>query len=150
LSHAKAGSEDTSFRSKQLNGERTIKDDEFIKAVSERSETSRSDAERATTSTLATLGERITPEEATDLASQLPGDLGVPLRRAIRDPEEFSAADFVNRVAERDEIAPNDAGKRVRAVLATLQDAVSEGQLEHVLSQLPTDYLELMAGTHRA
>ncbi|HYZ71420.1 MAG TPA: DUF2267 domain-containing protein [Thermoleophilaceae bacterium] len=121
-----------------------------MKAVSERSEASRGDAERATESTLATLGERITPEEATDLASQLPGELGVPLRRAIRYPEDFSAADFVNRVAERDGIAPNDADKRVRAVLATLGEAVSEGQLEHVLSQLPTDYLELMAGTHRA
>ena len=53
-------------------------------------------------------------------------------------------------MAERDGIAPNDADKRVRAVLATLGEAVSEGQLEHVLSQLPTDYLELMAGTHRA
>ena len=118
--------------------------------MSERSEASRGDAERATESTLATLGERITPEEATDLASQLPGELGVPLRRAIRYPKDFSAADFVNRVAERDGIAPNDADKRVRAVLATLGEAVSEGQLEHVLSQLPTDYLELMAGTHRA
>jgi uncharacterized protein (DUF2267 family) len=127
-----------------------VKQDEFIKAVAERAEISRGDAETATTTALATLGERLDPGEATDLAAQLPGELGGPLRRAVRDPEVFSAADFIHRVAERRGIAPNDAEKRVRAVMATLQEAVSAGEVEHVLSQLPTDYLELMAGTHRS
>ena len=54
----------------------------------------------------------------------------------------------MERVADREGIAPNDADKRGRAVFATLQDAVSAGELENVLSQLPTDYLGLMAGTH--
>ena len=123
--------------------------DEFVKGVAERAEVSRSDAERAAESTLTVLGERIEPAEAGDLASQLPGDLGTPLERAIRGAEQFPAEEFVRRVAEREGIAPNDADKRARAVLATLQEAVSAGQAEHVLSQLPTDYLELMAGTHR-
>jgi uncharacterized protein (DUF2267 family) len=127
-----------------------VRQDEFIKAVAERAEISAPEAEAATTTVLAVLGERLDPGEATDLAAQLPGELGVPLRRAIREPETFTAADFVQRVAERDDIAPNDATKRVRAVMATLQEAVSVGEVEHVLSQLPPDYLELLAGTHRA
>jgi len=36
----------------------------------------------------------------------------------------------------------------VRAVFATLQEAVTAGQLEDVLSQLPVEYLELFSGTH--
>lgn len=126
-----------------------MKYDEFVKHVRERAEVPREDAESAALSTLAVLGERLEAGEASDLASQLPEELGEAAARSHGTGETFSASDFVERVADREGIAPNDADKRVRAVLATLQDAVTGGQMEDVLSQLPIDYLELMSGTHR-
>lgn len=126
-----------------------MKYDEFVKHVGERAEVSREDAESAALSTLAVLGERLEAGEATDLASQLPQELGDAVGSSTGTGETFSASDFVERVADREGIAPNDADKRARAVLATVQEAVTGGQMEHVLSQLPTDYLELMSGTHR-
>ncbi len=126
-----------------------MKYDEFVKQVRERAEVSREDAESAALSTLAVLGERLEAGEATDLGSQLPQELEDAVGNSTGTGETFSASDFVERVADREGIAPNDADKRVRAVLATVQEAVTGGQMEHVLSQLPTDYLELMSGTHR-
>jgi uncharacterized protein (DUF2267 family) len=126
-----------------------MKHDELVKRIAERAEVSRSDARSAAESTLAVLAERLDAGGAADLAAQVPDELTWALRNASREPGSFSSDEFVRRVAEHESIAPNDADKRVRAVFATLQDAVSAGELEHVLSQLPTDYLELMAGTHR-
>jgi len=120
-----------------------------VKRVVERAEVDRSDARSAVESTLAVLSERLDAGEAGDLAAQLPEEVAWALRGSDREADAFSADKFVRRVASREGIAPNDADKRVRAVLATLQDAVGAGVLEHVLSQLPPDYLELMAGTHR-
>ena len=126
-----------------------MKHDELVKRVAERAEIERSDARGAIESTLAVLSERLDAGEAGDLAAQLPEEVAWALRNSAREADAFSADEFVHRVARREGIAPNDADKRVRAVLATLQEAVSAGELEHVLSQLPTDYLELMSGTHR-
>jgi uncharacterized protein (DUF2267 family) len=126
-----------------------VKYDEFIKHVSERAEVSREEARSAALTALEVLGERIEVGEAADLASQMPDELAEPLRRSSGTGEPFTASAFVERVADREGIAPNDADKRVRAVFATLQEAVTGGELEHVLAQLPTDYLELMGGTHR-
>ena len=125
-----------------------MKSDEFVKKISDRAEVSGGQAQSAALSTLAVLGERLEAGEARDLASQLPEDLAGPLVQATGTGEPFSARDFVERVADREEIAPNDADKRVRAVFATLQEAVTAGQLEDVLSQLPVEYLELFSGTH--
>jgi uncharacterized protein (DUF2267 family) len=126
-----------------------VKYEQFIKHVSERAEVSREDARSAALTSLEVLGERLEAGEAADLAAQLPDELSEPLGRSSGTGAPFSASDFVARVAAREGIAANDADKRVRAVFATLQEAVTAGELEHVLSQLPTEYLELMAGTHR-
>jgi uncharacterized protein (DUF2267 family) len=125
-----------------------VKYDEFIKHVSDRAEVAREEARRAARTTLEVLGERIEAGEAGDLASQLPDELAEPLWRSKGTGESFTASAFVERVADREGIAPNDADKRIRAVFATLQDAVTGGELEHLLTQLPTDYLELMGGTN--
>jgi uncharacterized protein (DUF2267 family) len=127
-----------------------MKYDELVKRVAEQAETDRSAARSVLESTLAVLSQRIDAGEASDLAAQLPEEVAWALRGAERDAEPFTAEELVRRVAERESLAPNDADKRVRAVLAGLQEAVSAGVLEHVLSQLSTDYLGLMAGTPRS
>ena len=126
-----------------------MKHDELVKRVAEQAEVDRREARSALESTLAVLSQRLDAGEAGDLSAQLPEEIAWAMRGSDREAEQLSAEQFVERVAEREGIAPNDADKRVRAVFAVLQDAVSAGVLEHVLSQLPTDYLELMAGTPR-
>jgi uncharacterized protein (DUF2267 family) len=117
----------------------------FIALVEERAHLDPRSAERAVDATLRTLAERITQKEAHDLAAQLPGPLQRPLLEAKAERELFDAADFVRRVAEREEVAPVEARLHVHATLVTLREAVSPGELEDVLALLGQDYLDLFA-----
>lgn len=117
--------------------------DEFLSKVRERGEyADRPEAERVTFAVLSTLGERLGGGEAKDLASQLPGDLAgaLPTDGAA---EGYGEEEFLRRVAERlgttTEIARWDAS----AVLATVAESVTGGQLNQVLSRLPSRYAEL-------
>ncbi|TDC77841.1 DUF2267 domain-containing protein [Micromonospora sp. KC606] len=116
--------------------------DTFVDQVARRT---RSDSERAvalTRATLETLAERLTGGEVLDLATQLP----VPLRLVLRPSpsteaaDRFGAAEFVARVGRRagvDEAVARDA---VRAVFTTLREAISGGEFDDVVTQLPRDY----------
>jgi uncharacterized protein (DUF2267 family) len=119
--------------------------DTFVAHVEERGRTGRAAAERAADATLRVLAERITPKEVHDLAAQLPGPLQRSLLEARADREIFPTDEFARRVAERLQISPSEARLQAHAVLVTLREAVSEGELEDVLVQLSPDYLDLIA-----
>ena len=103
-------------------------------------------AEQAVAATLTTLAERISEEEAEDLAAQLPGDVKARLMGAVGEGEVFSADEFIKRVADREGgIRPDEARAHAEAVLVTLREAISGGEFEDILLQLPDDYLELFA-----
>lgn len=122
-----------------------MKYDEFVARVAQNVGVSRDEADKLTWATLATLAERITGGEARDLAAQLPLPLQNALLGAKEEAEGFSFEEFVRRTAER---AGTDAGiaeMAVDAVLATLRDAVTPGEFDHVLSQLPQDFKRLGA-----
>ena len=117
-----------------------MKYDEFIARVAENVGVSSEEAEKLTWATLVTLAERITGGEARDLAAQLPLPLQNALLPANEEAEGFSFKEFVRRTAER---AGTDAGvaeMAVDAVLVTLRDAVTPGEFDDVLSQLPQDF----------
>ncbi len=118
--------------------------DEFIRQVEDRARLDRTGAERAAQATLATLAERITEGEATDLASQLPQELKPPLEATTTGGEPFDVAEFIRRVAEREGALADLAREHARAVLSTVQEAVTSGQFQDVVSQLPEDYMELL------
>jgi uncharacterized protein (DUF2267 family) len=119
--------------------------DTFVARVEERGRTGRAGAERAADATLRVLAERISPKEVHDLAAQLPAPLQRSLLEARAGREVFPADEFVRRVAERLELSPSEARLQAHAVLATLREAVSEGELEDVVAQLSPDYLDLAA-----
>ena len=96
--------------------------------------------EKLTRATLATLAERITGGEAQDLAAQLPGPLKTALTGAQENAEAFSFEEFVERTAERAGTDVDVAEVAVIAVFATLRDAVTPGEFDDVLSQLPSDF----------
>jgi uncharacterized protein (DUF2267 family) len=120
-----------------------VKYDEFIARVAENVGVSTAEAEQLTFATLATLAERISGREARDLAAQLPKRLQDPLLPAYEEAEGFSFTEFVRRTAVRAGTDAAVAEVAVDAVLATLRDAVTPGEFDDVLSQLPQDFKRL-------
>jgi uncharacterized protein (DUF2267 family) len=122
-----------------------MKYDEFMAKVRNRGEyADRKEAEQATEAVLQVLGERLTPGEAEDLASQLPGPLGGVLERARGETtESFGVTEFQRRVAERASPARGDGAGAASAVLSTVGEAVSGGELNQIISQLPSGYAAL-------
>ncbi len=103
-------------------------------------------AEQALAATLTTLAERISEEEAKDLASQLPGEVKPQLKGSVSGGEVFSANEFIKRVADREGgVTTEEARSHAEAVLASIREAISGGEFEDILLQLPDDYLELFA-----
>jgi uncharacterized protein (DUF2267 family) len=118
--------------------------DEFIRSVQERGGIDKRDAECAAIEVLQELIDRLTGDEAHDLLSQLPGELQ---RAVIVSPNPIPIAydAFVDCVARELEISPDETRPRIRAVFATLREAVSWGEFQDVLEQLDPEYADLLA-----
>lgn len=119
-----------------------MKHDEFIGHVQHYARLpSRGDAERATRATLETLGERLAGGEPKDLASQLPPEIGLHLLRYGGKGEHLSLDEFFRRVSEREggEDLPL-AVFHARAVIRVLSEAVSPGEINDILAQLPPEF----------
>ena len=120
-----------------------MKYDEFIKEVQTRGHMeSRDEAEKATKATLETLAERLAGGEPHDLASQLPPELAEYLRYEGEETSDpFSLDEFFERVTQRDEgVDQPRAVYHARVVMEVLGDAVTQGEMDHVRSQLPEEY----------
>ena len=96
--------------------------------------------ELAITATLQTLSERLTGGEATDLAAQLPEELKAPLQRSAEEAERFSLEEFYERVAEREGVDLETARNDASAVMSVLRVAVTPGQLDDLMAQLPSEF----------
>lgn len=120
--------------------------DEFISKVAERA--TRGDRDKAadlTRASLQTLAERISGGEADDLASQLPQELKGWLTGKQERAEDFDIEEFTKRVWQRAGLpSQEDAERGVVAVFATLREAVTGGEFDDVLSQLPDQYRRLI------
>ncbi|MGY1836348.1 DUF2267 domain-containing protein [Blastococcus sp. SYSU DS0510] len=117
--------------------------DDFLAEVRERGEyADRSEADRTTRAVLGLLSQRLVDGERKDLAAQLPAELKDAVLTA-RPQEAFGVEEFLRRVAQElsatEETARWDAG----AVLATLAEAVSGGELNQILTQLPAGFAPL-------
>jgi uncharacterized protein (DUF2267 family) len=120
-----------------MNGEQFIGE---IRNLAELSNTE--DAHKATRATLETLKERLTGNEPTNLAAQLPAEVARFLEgEGGRD--SFPVEEFYRRVAEKESVNQDEAVKQARAVATVVQTAVTGGELEDVRSQLGKGYGEL-------
>jgi len=109
---------------------------------------SREEAYRALSSTLHALRDRLVPEEAVQLAAQLPLLIrgmyydgytlsGKPL--TVRSKDDF--LDLVgSELTTTPEINPEDAAK---GVFSVLERRVSKGEIDDIKSQLPEEIKEL-------
>lgn len=120
-----------------------MKQEQFLALVRDRGEyADLAEAERVTRAVLAVLACRIGAEEAKDLAAQLPGLLAEAVPDQVRT-EVFGRAEFLGRVAALLDASEETAVWDASAVLTTLAEAVSGGQLNQLLSRLPSGYAEL-------
>lgn len=115
----------------------------FIDKVAERAGVQSEQALILTRATLQTVADRLTAGEALDLAAQLPKPLQMPLRPSRETAERFSLAEFTRRVAERAGVDEAAAANGIRAVFATLREAVTSGEFDDLLAQLPSDFAEV-------
>lgn len=122
---------------------------EFLGQVQHRAQMPDLDqALRATRVTLETLAERLGGEEPRHLAAQLPEELARFLRwQGYKYSERLDSNEFLKRVSEREEVDLPVSVYHVRVVLEVLQEAVSPGEINDVLAQLPADYRRLFAGS---
>jgi uncharacterized protein (DUF2267 family) len=121
-----------------------MKYEEFEKAVSRRAGVPQGRARVLTRATLETLADRLTRGEADDLAAQLPKQVEQWLIPATRPAEPFGVGEFINKVSERARVPPEDAQRAAQAVLATVREAVTGGEFQDVMAQLPDEFSELV------
>jgi uncharacterized protein (DUF2267 family) len=100
-------------------------------------------ADRATRATLQTLGERIPQGEALDLVEQLPPEVA-PWLHTDGPAEGFDLAEFLRRVAAREEVDVPTAERHASGVLVALARAVSDEEWSDLLAVLPREYVPLL------
>lgn len=127
-----------------------MRHDEFIGLVQDRAQlASRGEAEGATRATLETLGERIPEQLATNIASQLPTEIGEHLRRTVTmggagTGERFDRDEFLTRVARRGYLDEPTATYQARVVLEVIGEA-TEGVVGKLREALPDDIGKLVS-----
>ena len=121
-----------------------MKDHEFLANVRERgSYDDQTEAEKVTRAVLRVLSERLPGGESAHLAAQLPGRLQDALPEGDAPAASYGVEEFVSRVATELGTAPEIARWDASAVLTTVAESVTGGQLNQVLSVLPSGYAVL-------
>lgn len=124
-----------------------MKYDEFIKHVQTLALLdSREPTEKAVQATLETIAERIVGNEASQLAAQLPSQLGQYLRgHEGENGDHFPLQEFYQRVSQKEGVEPTTAALHARAVFAVLNMAATPGEFADVRANFSEDYEELFA-----
>lgn len=127
-----------------------MRSDEFLKNVTETGGPGDPESAAVVTRTvLDNLGKQLKGGEAADLAAQLPAELQEPLQRhGSEAPLTDDVDDFLRRLADQlgEGVGPDTARVCARAVLSTLDAAVSEGEVDDLRSQLPAGFAPLFEG----
>lgn len=130
--------------------------DEFIGHVQHRADLdSRGAAEEATRAVLETFAERLGGGEPSDIAAQLPPELGLHLRgieQEGRQGQRFTPHEFIERVQQKSArtVDGQQAAHQAHAVLSVVRDAVAPGEWRDIADQLPDGYLEAFGLEDRA
>ena len=121
--------------------------EEFRQRVEEQIGADRADdpADKAIAVTLQTLSERLSGGEAKDLAAQLSGELQSPLQQSDEAAEDFSVEEFFRRIAEREGVDVDTARDDAAVVMRVLREALTQGELDDVMAQLPPEFNERLS-----
>lgn len=109
---------------------------------------SKEQALHAIQATFETLSERLKGGEPLDMGAQLPALLQNYVD--VGEGDRFDADDFFRRVADREGVEEEEGRRHAQAVLGVVSEAVSTGEMQDVMSQLPQEYHGLFgAGQQR-
>jgi uncharacterized protein (DUF2267 family) len=107
----------------------------------------REEAKRGTAAVLHALRDRLMPDEADQVAAQLPGPLKAvwsEAARAERTPLKMDRDQFYERVRRNvGLLTAQEAQWLTLAVFAALKASLSPGEAEDVMAQLPKDLKEI-------
>lgn len=121
----------------------------IVETVSDRTEADEGGADDATRAVLTTLGERLSEDQATDLAAQLPDDLSEHLTTGESD-EQFSEEEFIQRVNQRMETLDLTGERAATAVMATVLEALDDEERAAVVDQFQHYGFETLLGETNA
>ncbi len=120
-----------------------MKYDELISQVQKRAGVkTKEEALRAVEATLKTLAERMSSSEAAQLAAQLPPEIQSYLTDE-KTRKRFGLGEFYERVSRRESISSPQVERHARAVMSVISEAVTPGEFQDILDQLPDEYLDL-------
>ena len=119
----------------------------YRKVLSETGLTDRELAKRGVTAVLQALRDRLTPDEAHQLAAQLPRELRATWEigdSPERRPQKLHRSEFYERVKREGRLgSAREARGMTLAVFAALKAQISPGEADDVLAQLPKDLKDL-------
>jgi uncharacterized protein (DUF2267 family) len=119
----------------------------YRKVLSETGLADRELAKRGVTAVLHALRDRLTPDEARQLAAQLPRELRDTWEagdRPGRSPQKLHRSEFYERVRREARLrSAREARAMTLAVFAALKGQISPGEADDVLAQLPRDLKDL-------
>ncbi|WP_196255690.1 DUF2267 domain-containing protein [Micromonospora sp. WMMC415] len=117
---------------------------EFLNAVAERAGLPLPEAATVTRATLTTLTARVSGEQARGLAAQLPEEFQGYLRKEVDFAEPLDLVQFLTEIQARTGLDGDRAAVTARAVLTTLCEAVSAGERDALVAELPKDFRRLL------
>jgi len=117
---------------------------EFLKRVAHHSGFSDSESLEATQVFMETLATRLNYAELKNFVSQLPVEVADMATPGVGKMEKFHGDEFLERIADKQNITTAHAKKQMYSVWQTLKEAVDEGQIQHLRAQLPNDMVELL------
>jgi uncharacterized protein (DUF2267 family) len=119
----------------------------YRKVLSETGLADRELAKRGVTAVLQALRDRLTPDEAHQLAAQLPRELRATWEIGDspgRRPQKLRRSEFYERVKREGRLGSvREARAMTLAVFAALKAQISPGEADDVLAQLPKDLKDL-------
>jgi uncharacterized protein (DUF2267 family) len=115
--------------------------EEFLRRVAERADVDVPAAERQARAVFTALGQTLSADELHDMASELPKDF-TPLLPRGPDVHVLPADEFIRSVAERAGLDRGAARRATDAVLETLAERISGGEVEDLILRLPLELRE--------
>jgi uncharacterized protein (DUF2267 family) len=120
----------------------------FVRRVARRAALGPFEARRAGEAVLETLAERIAGDEADELAEQLGDELRPALERGKGrtggNARRMSLDEFIERVANREEVTHEQAFDHALAVFATLRETLTDKEFSDLMAELPQGYAETL------